>query len=88
MPLDPQARAVLDQIPVVPEASPARAPARRCLRQAFAAMPGAGGPVEDVARVENRRLPGPAGEIPVRIYAAERSSAAFPRSSTSTAAAS
>ena len=51
-------------------------------------MPGAGGPVEDVARVENRTLPGPAGEIPVRIYAPEPSSAAFPRWSTSTAAAS
>ncbi len=68
MPLDPQARAVLDQIPVVPEAALlALEPA--ALRQAFSAMPGAGGPVEDVARVENRKLPGPAGEIPVRIYA-------------------
>jgi acetyl esterase len=68
MPLDPQARAVLDQIPMVPEAALlALQPA--VLRQAFSAMPGASGPVEDVARVENRRLPGPAGEIPVRIYA-------------------
>jgi acetyl esterase len=32
-------------------------------------MPGSVGPVEPVARVESRTLPGPAGEIPVRIYA-------------------
>jgi len=68
MPLDPQARAVLDQIPLLSdEVVLALEPS--VLRQAFGAMPGAGGPVEPVARVENRRLPGPAGEIPVRIYA-------------------
>jgi len=68
MPLDPQARAVLDQIPVLNDAT-LLALEPRVLRQAFAAMPGAGGPVEPVARIENRRLPGPAGDIPVRIYA-------------------
>ena len=69
MPLDPQARAVLDQIPLLTdELLLALAPP--VLRQAMAAMPGsAGGDVEPVVRVENRTLPGPAGEIPVRIYA-------------------
>jgi len=68
MPLDPQARAVLDQIPVLNDAT-VLALSPPVLRQAMAAMPAAAGPVESVARVENRRLPGPAGEIPVRIYA-------------------
>ncbi len=68
MPLDPQARAVLDQIPLLSdEVMLALAPP--VLRQAMAAMPGSMGPAETVARVENRTLPGPAGEIPVRIYA-------------------
>jgi len=68
MPLDPQARAVLDQIPLLSD-EVVLALEPRVLRQAFAAMPGAGGPGEPVARVENRTLPGPAGKIPVRIYA-------------------
>jgi acetyl esterase len=66
MPLDPQARFVLDQLaaagaPQLHEMSPAEA------RKAFEAMqlpvPG-----ETVARVENRVLPGPAGEVPARLY--------------------
>jgi acetyl esterase len=71
MPLDPQARAVLDGLPAIPdEALPALEPPP--LRQAMAALPGSSGPVAPVARVEERRLPGPAGEIPVRIYAPSR----------------
>ena len=67
MPLDPQARFVLDQIAAqggleLDQLSPAEA------RQAFEKMrvplPG-----EPVARSEDRRVPGPAGEIPVRVYA-------------------
>jgi acetyl esterase len=68
MPLDPQARAVLDQIPLLTD-EVVLALEPPVLRQAMAAMPGSTGPVEPVARVENRTLPGPAGEIPVRIYA-------------------
>jgi acetyl esterase len=71
MPLDPQARAVLDQIPVLTD-EVVLALAPPLLRQAMAAMPGSAGPVEEVARVESRTLPGPAGEIPVRIYAASQ----------------
>jgi acetyl esterase len=68
MPLDPQAQAMLAQIPVLTD-EVVLALAPPLLRQAMAAMPGSTGPVEAVARVENRTLPGPAGEIPVRIYA-------------------
>jgi acetyl esterase len=69
MPLDPQAQAVLAQIPVLTD-EVVLALAPPLLRQAMAAMPGSAGPGEAVARVENRTIPGPAGEIPVRIYAA------------------
>jgi acetyl esterase len=68
MPLDPQAKAVLAQIPVLTD-EVVLSLAPPLLRQAMAAMPGSTGPVEAVARVENRTLPGPSGEIPVRIYA-------------------
>jgi len=68
MPLDPQAQALLTQIPVMTD-EVVLALTPPLLRQAMAAMPGSTGPVEDVARVENRSVPGPAGEIPVRIYA-------------------
>ena len=68
MPLDPQAKAMLSQIPLMTD-EVVLALTPPVLRQAMAAMPGSTGPVADVARVENRTLPGPAGEIPVRIYA-------------------
>jgi len=69
MPLDPQARAVLDQIPLLTD-EVVLTLEPPVLRQAMAAMPGsAPGAAEPVARVEDRTLPGPAGEIPVRIYA-------------------
>jgi acetyl esterase len=69
MPLDPQARFVLDQLAVqggfdLTALSPAEA------RDAFEKMR-LPLPVEPVARVENRSIPGPAGAIPVRVYAAD-----------------
>lgn len=69
MPLDPQARFVLDQIAAqggfeLTDLSPADA------RAAFEKMR-LPLPVEPVARAENRSIPGPAGPIPVRVYAAE-----------------
>jgi acetyl esterase len=69
MPLDPQARFLLDQLaaqggPALHELSPAQA------RQAFESMrlpvPG-----EPVAAIEDRRLPGPAGPVSVRLYVPE-----------------
>jgi acetyl esterase len=69
MPLDPQARAVLDLLaaPDGPDlATMAPEVIRRLADAAVALDPG-----EPVARVENRTVPGPAGPIPVRIYAPE-----------------
>ena len=66
MSLDPQARAILDLIAAsdTPDLSIVEPAVIRKLTNA-AVVPGQG---EPVARVENRTLPGTAGEIPVRIY--------------------
>jgi acetyl esterase len=68
MPLDPQCRALLDEIapPGAPGLHELPLPE---LRQSLATMFGVfAGPVPEVARVEDRRIPGPAGEVPVRVY--------------------
>jgi acetyl esterase len=67
VPLDPQARAVLDQLdalgaPPLSDQSPEEA------RAGFAALAAVGGPPEEPVPTEDRTLPGPNGEIPVRIY--------------------
>ena len=67
MPLDPQAKAVLDQFasmggPQLHEMSVAQA------RELILGMVALAGEPESVARIENRTVPGPAGQIPVRIY--------------------
>ena len=67
MPLDPQAKAVLDQFASMGgqqlhEMSVAQA------RELILGMVALAGEPESIARVENRTVPGPAGEIPVRIY--------------------
>jgi acetyl esterase len=67
VPLDPQARFLLDQLevlgtPPVSEQTPEEARAGFALLVAFA------GPAENPVPAEDRSVPGPAGEIPVRIY--------------------
>src|SRR4051812_48153398 len=67
MPLDPQAQAYLDAVaalgapagPQTPEEMRAFSSERN---RHFA------GPPPDIARVEGRTVPGPEGEVPVRIY--------------------
>ena len=76
MPLDPQAKAVLDQFasmggPQFHEMSVAQA------RELILGMVALAGEPESIARVENRTVPGSAGEIPVRIYTPV-GTAAFP----------
>lgn len=65
MPLDPQARAVLDMLAALgtPPFGTVSAAEMRIAMAARPLPPGA-----PVARVEVRTIPGPAGEIPVRIY--------------------
>ncbi len=69
MPLDPQARFVLDQLAAqggleLHELTPTEA--RRVFSALQLPIPG-----EPVAHVENRSIPGPAGAVPVRVYRAE-----------------
>ena len=68
MPIDPQLKAFFDQLAQAPtpklwEMTPEQG------RAAFLAMVQLVGPKDvPVGKVENRKIPGPAGEIPVRIY--------------------
>ena len=67
MPLNPQTQAWLDQMEAL-NMPPLSAMTPEVIRQGIA-MQYASMPVgEPVAKVENRTIPGPAGEIPVRIY--------------------
>ena len=71
MPLHPQSKAVLEQMAAqggkpIEESTPAEVRAARAqAADAFAAL---AGPMQEVARVENRLIPGPLQPIPVRIY--------------------
>jgi acetyl esterase len=70
MPLDPQARALLDQMaeagaPPFESLSPEQA------REMIVAMRDLAGSPEQVAKVEDSQIPTPDGKIPVRIYTPE-----------------
>ncbi|HYR96084.1 MAG TPA: alpha/beta hydrolase, partial [Candidatus Binatus sp.] len=70
MPLDPKAREFLDQLEAAggpPLTDLSVATARLAIDALFASQ----GEVEPVARVEDRRIPGPGGEIPIRVYTPE-----------------
>jgi len=70
MPLDPQARMLIDQLAALggaPTHTLSVADAREAMRNMTAMRP----PGDEVAHVEDRKIPGPLGEIPVRIYAPE-----------------
>jgi len=70
MPLDPQAKALLDQINAMggPELHELSVPDARQALVNLAAMQG---PPQPIAKVEDRTIPAPAGAIPVRIYTPE-----------------
>jgi acetyl esterase len=77
MALDPAAAGLLEQmaaagLPPLNELSPPEA------REAAAGFVELAGPGEEVASVENRTVPGPAGPVPVRIYTPGRGSAPRP----------
>ncbi|HVM96979.1 MAG TPA: alpha/beta hydrolase [Candidatus Acidoferrales bacterium] len=67
MPLDPQAKAFLDQIAAMGGPALNEVPVE-IARTASDAMAQWAGPGPDVARVENRKIPGSNGDIPIRIY--------------------
>ena len=70
MPLDPQVQTYLDQMASL-NAPPLNSLPPAIIRRAIASQLAEAGEPEAVARVENRTIPGPAGEIPVRIYTPE-----------------
>jgi len=69
MPLDPEARMLMDQMQGAMR--PFNELSVEEARAAILALSTAAGEPERVARVENRTVPGPRGEIPVRIYTPE-----------------
>lgn len=69
--LDPQAKAMLDAMPEMPDFD---AIPLELVRQGMAAQSALSpGEPLPIAKVENRTIPGPAGEIPVRVYTPEGS---------------
>lgn len=67
MPLDPQVRTLLDQMAAAGQ-PPFHAQSPRDARKAMDAMLQVLGTGEAVHKVENRGIPGPGGDIPIRIY--------------------
>jgi acetyl esterase len=67
MPIDPQAAALLDQLKAMggPQLHELPVPMAREAMRAMVALQGEG---EAVADISNRSIPGPHGDIPVRIY--------------------
>jgi acetyl esterase len=67
MPLDPQAKQLLDQMASMgtPPLQAMSVPEARAFMDSLAAL---GGDVEAVAHVDDRTVPGPAGDIPGRLY--------------------
>jgi acetyl esterase len=71
MPLDPQLRPLIEAMVNDPNAKPAHEQSPAEAREGYRALGAMFGPGEEVGRVENRSIPGPASEIPVRIYSPE-----------------
>ncbi|WP_069804426.1 alpha/beta hydrolase [Thermogemmatispora onikobensis] len=67
MPLDPSLRAYLDGLAAM-NVPPISALKPQVAREAIAAQLATAQVKEPVAHVEDRRIPGPAGEIPIRVY--------------------
>ena len=67
MPLDPQAKAIIDQFAAVGGAELHEMSVSQA-RELILGMAGLAGEPEPIARVENRMVPGPAGDIPIRVY--------------------
>jgi len=70
MPLNPAVKVLLDQMAAQDAPSLTSLPVE-AVRQAFRALRGMAGVPEPVDSVEDRTVPGPAGEIPVRVYKPE-----------------
>ncbi|MFK7894380.1 MAG: alpha/beta hydrolase [Myxococcota bacterium] len=67
MPLDPEAKAVLDTMSGGDDVDPFTVP-HTVFREAFGSMPGGDSPAPEMASVEDRTIEGPGGPLPIRIY--------------------
>ncbi len=67
MPVDPQVQFLLDQLAAI-DAPPTSSLTPNEMRQQSRAQMALLGEPEPIAHVENRTIPGPQGEIPIRIY--------------------
>ena len=68
MPLDPQAAALIKQMALAPGPKIEELPPEAARRLTSATFKMLAGDTEEVARVEDHKIPGPAGQIPIRIY--------------------
>ncbi len=73
MPLDPQIKPLVDAMAANPDAKAIHEQTPKEARDGYRALTSMFGPVPDVAAVEDRTLPGPAREIPIRVYRPEGS---------------
>ncbi len=67
MPLDPVAQKLIELVKSLNEPPLGALPLEQARQRMYRAIRLSGEP-EEVAKVENRKIPGPAGEIPVRVY--------------------
>jgi len=68
MPLDPQIKEVLDELSAIDRPAPWKVPIEQARADFNVLTKAMAAPGAKVARIENRTIPGPHGDIPVRIY--------------------
>ena len=70
MAVDPQAQAILDAMAALPQRAMSEETPEQ-FREVLIGLASIKGPVTNAARTEDREIPGPGGEIPIRIYRPE-----------------
>ncbi|MDJ0785366.1 MAG: alpha/beta hydrolase [Myxococcota bacterium] len=68
MPLDPQLQSIVDAMAQNPDARPTHELEPAEAREGYRALADLFGPGAEVGKISDRRIPGPAGDIPVRVY--------------------
>lgn len=68
MPLHPQIQALVAGLAASPDARPTHELTPKEARDGYRALAAMLGPASEVAAVEDRTIPGPAGDIPIRVY--------------------
>ncbi len=71
MPLAPEIQALVEGMAQNPDSKPTHELSPKEAREGYVALAQMFGPGEEVATVEDRSIPGPAGSIPVRVYRPE-----------------